>query len=193
MLEAHAREVAVEMRANTMLLETFESRMFSFCLGREPKSDGYVVWSDNAPLVKPGYFQRLRVTGNHTWSMTLDEPKFKYDPAAMDRGFDRGNKFEGLALGCENGCGALLDTGTSLMAIPGSVINAIIALTLEPGFKRCNLSEMPSIKIRLGGQDVVVPPDAYIAEVANSVEVPAFLQSIVRLRRLHELGSERDG
>jgi len=122
--EAYMREFAGAMQTNTMVLETFESRMFSFCLGRQPNSNGYAIWSDNAPLVKPEYFQRLRVSGNHTWSMTLDEPKFMYDPAAKDRGFDRDNKFEGQTLGCENGCGALLDSGSSILAMPGDIINS---------------------------------------------------------------------
>merc|ERR1740121_36024 len=165
--------------------------MFSVCLGRKPRSNGYVIWSDNAPLVKPEYFQRMRVSGNHTWSVALEAPRFEYDPAAKDRGFDRDNKFEGLALGCENGCGALLDSGTSLLAIPGEILNQFIRLTLQQGYNCSNAWELPSIKMKLGGQEVILPPDAYISEVADA-EVPAYLQSFVRLRHLQELGPVRD-
>ncbi|CAK0894590.1 unnamed protein product [Prorocentrum cordatum] len=188
--EAHTRAVAVAMQTRTMVLESFESKMFSICLGRQPNSDGYVIWSDTAPLVKPDYFQRVRVTGNHTWSTTLGEPKFEYDPAVNDKQFDKDNKFNGLTLGCENGCGALLDSGTSLLAMPGNLVNELVRLTLEPGFNCSNLWELPSIKFKLGGQEVVLPPDAYISEVDDSLGVPAYLQSFVRLRRVRGRASQ---
>jgi len=61
------------------------------------------------------------------------------------------------------------------------------------------MRELPSITIKLGGQEVVLPPDTYISEVFDSSSVPAYLQSFMRLRRLapardqgsQELGSRR--
>jgi hypothetical protein len=188
--EANMRGVAVAFQTKTMMLETFESTMFSVCLGRQPNSNGYMIWSDTAPLVKPEYFKRLPVSGNHTWSMMLHEPKFEYDPTAKDKQFDTDNQFEGLSLGCENGCGALLDSGTSLLAIPGTTINELVKLTLEPGFNCSNMWELPSLKFKLGGQEVILPPDAYVSEVASSV-MPEYLQSFVRLRRLQDLAPSK--
>jgi len=189
--EANAKGIVAAMQANTMLAETFESKVFSICLGKQPSSNGYVIWGDTAPLVKPEYFQRLRMTGNHTWSTSLDEPKFEYDPAAKDRQFDRGNKYHGRTLGCENGCGALLDTGTSILAMPSSVLAELYKVMYEPGFNCSNLWELPSIKIQLGGREVILPPDTYVSEVFDSDAVPGDLQSFVRLRHLGRLRSAK--
>ncbi|CAK0791218.1 unnamed protein product [Prorocentrum cordatum] len=185
--EAHTAGVAAEMRSKATMLETFESRMFSVCIGRQPNSNGYLVWDDTAPLVKPEYFQRLQVFGNRSWSMTLDEPTLTYNPAAKDRQLNGDDKYEGRMLGCETGCAALLDSGTSLLALPGSVINALVQLTLEAEFNCSDMWQLPSIKVTLGGHEVILPPDTYISEVASSLEVPEHLQSFVRLRRFQRL------
>jgi len=189
--EAQIEKVVAAMQAATMMLETFESRMFSVCLGRQPNSNGYFIWSDTAPLVKPEYFKRMPVMGNHTWSVTLDEPRLAFNPASKDRQFDRDNKYEGLALGCENGCAALLDTGTSLIGMPGTAINEFSKLSFEPGFNCSNMWELPSIKLKLGGHEVILPPDAYVSEVANDEDVPQYLQSFVRIRHIR-LGHAKD-
>jgi len=185
------RKVSAALRTKSTMVDTFGVDMYSVCLGKKPGSDGYLVWSDTAPLVKPEYFQRLRMTGNHTWSTSLDEPKFEYDPAAKDRQFDRGNKYHGRTLGCENGCGALLDTGTSILAMPSSVLAELYKVMYEPGFNCSNLWELPSIKIQLGGREVILPPDTYVSEVFDSDAVPGDLQSFVRLRHLGRLRSAK--
>jgi len=168
------------------MLDNFETKMFSVCIGKKPSSDGYLIWNDTAPLLKPEYFMRLPVVGNHTWSVSLQEPQIAYPPTANDRSRD------GRSLGCEGGCGALLDSGTSLLAIPGNVISELVMVTLDPGFNCSNMWDLPSIKLKLGGQEIFLPPDTFISEVADD-NVPAYLQSFVRLRRLRSMhnGSSR--
>jgi hypothetical protein len=181
------KKIAVAMKTKPTMVDTFGTNMFSICLGKKPGSDGYLIWSDTAPLVKPEYFKRVQVVGTHTWSVKLDEPRFVHDPAASN------NKYEGVTLGCENGCGALLDSGTSLMAIPGSTINELIKVTLEPGFNCSNLQDLPSIKMKLGGQEIILPPDTYVADVVDGNDVPSYLQSFVRLRKLRDSGVQSPG
>jgi hypothetical protein len=190
--EENLRAVELAMEKKSMMVETFDTTMFSLCFGKQPNSNGYMIWGDTAPLVKPEYFLRMKVVGNHTWSVTLDEPTFVYDPTVKDKVFDRDNTLEGKVLGCEGGCGALLDSGTSLMALPGSVINELVHLTLQPGFNCSNMWELPSIKAKLGGQEIILPPDAYVSEVQESSILPSYLQSFVRMRHLQDLGPARD-
>jgi len=180
------QKVLESVRAKSMMVDTFGVNMFSVCLGKKPGSDGYLIWSDTAPLVKPEYFVRVPVVGNHTWSVKLDKPRFAHGPSSSS------NKFEGVKLGCENGCGALLDSGTSLMAMPGDTINELVRVTLEPGFNCSNLQDLPSIKLRLGDHEIILPPDAYIADVVDA-NVPEYLQSFVRMRKLRDSAHQSPG
>jgi len=171
------RRVALAMQTKPTMVDNFGASMFSICLGKRPGSDGYLIWSDTAAQVRPGYFQRVQVVGNHTWSVRLSTPRLAHDPTAVLK------PFEGVPLGCGHGCGALLDSGTSLLAMPGSTINELVKVTLQPGFNCSQLHDLPSIKLKLGDHDIILPPDAYIADVADS-QVPAYLQSFVRVRKL---------
>jgi len=186
LLENEKRKLFEATQKRTVMLETFGTKMFSICFGKEPNSDGYMIWNDTAPLMKPDYFKRVPVVGKHTWSVSLGGPQFEYPPTAKDKWYDGGS------LGCEGGCGALLDSGTSIMAMPGPVLNHLVMLTLQPGFNCSRMWEMPSIKLKLGDHEVSLPPDTFISEVVDSY-VPEYLQSFVRLRRLRSInnGSSR--
>jgi len=175
------RSVMTALDSKKTMLETFETKFFSFCIGRQPDSPAYLIWSDTAPLVKPEYFLRMPVVGNHTWSVIMEGPVLVYSPdvPAKDR------RFGGVSLGCESGCAALLDTGTSLLAMPGAAINEIVALTLETDFNCTQLWKLPSIKLRLGGHEIILPPDAYISEVVEETTTPVGLPSFLRWRNLN--------
>ncbi|CAK0873364.1 unnamed protein product [Prorocentrum cordatum] len=176
------------MKTKPTMVDTFGVNMYSICFGRKPGSDGYLIWSDTAPSVKPEYFRRVQVVGNHTWSVLLKEPRFVHDPASEAK------KYEGVTLGCEKGCGALLDSGTSLLALPGHTINELVKVTLEPGFDCKRLHDMPSIKLRLGDHDIILPPDTYVAEVTETgTNVPQYLQSFVRLRKFNVSSHQEPG
>jgi hypothetical protein len=180
------KQIAVAMTTKSTMVDNFGVNMFSICFGRKPGSDGYLIWSDTAPLVKPNYFKRVQVVGNHTWSAQLTEPMFVHDPAASKK------KYEGSKLGCENGCAALMDSGTSLLAIPGTTINELVKVSLEPWFGCSNLKDLPSIKFKLGDQELILPPDSYVADTSES-SVPAYLQSFVRLRRINITNRQEPG
>jgi len=171
------RKVSAALRTKSTMVDTFGVDLYSVCLGKKPGSDGYLVWSDTAPLVKPEYFKRVQVVGKHTWSVRMTEPRFAHDPASTNR------KYDGWKLGCKDGCGALLDSGTSLIAIPGQTVNDFVSVTLEPWFDCTNLTELPSFRFKLGGQELILPPDAIFSYVTDS-PVPGYLQSFVRMRKL---------
>jgi len=182
------KKVSAAMKTKPTMVDTFGVNMYSICFGRKPGSDGYLIWSDTAPSVKPEYFRRVQVVGNHTWSVLLKEPRFVHDPASEAK------KYEGVTLGCEKGCGALLDSGTSLLALPGHTINELVKVTLEPGFDCKRLHDMPSIKLRLGDHDIILPPDTYVAEVTETgTNVPQYLQSFVRLRKFNVSSHQEPG
>jgi len=175
------RSMMQGLSSKKAMLETFETKLFSLCIGRQPNSPAYLIWSDTAPLVKPEYFLRVPVVGNHTWSVRMDGPVLVYHPdvSAADK------RFEGVSLGCENGCAALLDSGTSLLGMPGAAIDEIVKITLEKDFNCTELWKLPSLKLRLGGHEILLPPDSYISEQADVSKTKVGPPSFLRWRNLN--------
>jgi len=116
-------------------------------------------------------FTRVQILGKHTWSVALNNVR-------LEGGNHRGD----TALACEDGCSALMDSGTSLLAVPSSVMD-MFEKTIQSMQVDCsNLHELPDIVFELGGQKFYLPADAYVGEVVGSV--PKYLQSFVRLRHV---------
>jgi hypothetical protein len=162
---------AVEIARTPTMLDNFDIQTFSMCLGKAPGSDGYITWQDTTHEVQAHLFTRVPILGKHTWSVALANVR-------LDGGNHRGD----TALGCSDGCSALMDSGTSLLAVPSSIMDAF-EKTIQGLHTDCsNMHELPDLVFELGGQKFYLPADAYVGEVAGSV--PKYLQSFVRLRKL---------
>merc|ERR1740138_816877 len=85
--------------------------------------------------------------------------------AQMGRG-DDGNGI--VSLGCKDGCGAVVDTGTSLIAAPPDVIARVEQEMLKLDEDCSNLGELPDLVFNLGGREFSLPPDAYIGRVEDA-------------------------
>jgi len=163
---------AVEISRTPTMLDNFDIRTFSMCLGKTTGSDGYITWQDTTHEVHPHLFTRVQILGKHTWSVALANVR-------LEGGSHRGD----TSLGCSGGCSALMDSGTSLLAVPSSIMD-VFEKTIQNLHTDCsNLHELPDLVFELGGQKFYLPSDAYVGEVAGSV--PQYLQSFVRLRKLN--------
>merc|ERR1719181_861715 len=80
---------------------------------------------------------------------------------------------------CENGS-AILDTGTSLLAVPGPVITQIQDMLDDVGCS--DISKLPNLVFDMGGVTVSLPPDSYVGEAIG--EVPSYLQGFVAQERV---------
>lgn len=139
-----------------------ESR-YSACLGRVSGSPGYLVWNDDSVSTNPTAFTRLSVKGSGYWMTNLQDLRLGDTTVA-----------------CKDGCAGLLDTGTSLIAVPPSVKSSM-ALLVESLKADCStdLRGLPFLKFRLDGQEFALPPDAYLGALSGNVssEMKSFVGS----------------
>jgi len=176
-----AIDAAVEMSASPTMLDNFEIRTFSLCMGNKPGSDGYIVWEDASAFAYPERFTTIEVMGKHTWSVALSNVRLTKPGTFTDSKIDC---FDGKP------CTALVDSGTSLLAVPKGIVEKIQDIVANMGAD-CDLSRLPSLMFELGGNMLSLPPDAYIVETSGSV--PSDMQSLVRMRDVSGGGNRQTG
>mmetsp|Transcript_29193 Transcript_29193/g.92006 ORF Transcript_29193/g.92006 Transcript_29193/m.92006 type:complete len:266 (+) Transcript_29193:1-798(+) len=147
--------------------------MFSMCIGRRPGSDGYFVWNDYSAYHQPDAFTRVQVVGRHSWSVQLDNVRIE----GMDED-GRPNSTSQVSLGCTSGCSAIIDSGTSLLAVPSHIKNKLEAMMARVNSDCSNLQDFPDLVFDMGGHRFSLPPSAYIGEVVGAV--PNYLEGIVK-------------
>jgi len=90
-------------------------------------------------------------------------------------------------LGCSKGCSALLDSGTSLLVMPASMIYRIQTAMEALGVNCSDLGKLPDLVITLGDVTLSLPPDSYLAKQAAGV-IPTHLQGLVRAQTISAAG-----
>lgn len=135
-------------KAFAVLLKKLSINRFSVCLGKEPGSAGYLTWNDDSVGKFPDLFTKLHVNASNYWMVRLTNVWL-------------GDKY----IGCERSCGAVLDSGTSLLALPrfahGLLTSAVEALHVD-----CqNLAGLPELHFELNGHKYSLPPDSFIGSI----------------------------
>jgi hypothetical protein len=138
--------------AAAVLLMKFGIDRFGVCLGREPASPGYFTWNDDSLHRSTAHFTTLKVPQTGYWMLPLTDVSI-------------GN----TVIDCSQGCGAVVDTGTSLLAMPDSaqarLERAVAHLKGECG----DLSKWPDFRFKLSGRPFSLPADSYIGAVEGDV------------------------
>lgn len=129
--------------AYAVLLHDLGITHFGTCLGKEPGSSGYIIWNDISHMKTPEMFTRLPVKYPGFWLSTLTDVEL------------------GSFRACQTGCGAVIDSGTSLLALPEDSFDTLSRVILEGG---CDLRRVPHLRFKLEGFQYSLPPDAYIAK-----------------------------
>jgi hypothetical protein len=166
-------DVAVEL-SNGMppLLKKFNVNMFSICIGAKPGSDGYIIWNDLSAERNPSLFTQVPVVGAHTWSIQLNDVRLSGNLNTSEP-----DKVLTQPLGCETGCSAILDSGTSLLMVPSSIITKLQDMMRTLDSDCSDLHKLPDLVFDIGGSTFSLPPDAYVGEAIGSV--PTYIESYV--------------
>jgi len=173
---ARWEEDVADSATKLQLLDGLGSRTFSSCYGRHPGEPGVLVWNDATRKGEPGVTQ-VPVKGQLTWGVQLD---------AVGLVESSGKH---TAKSCQSGCGAIVDTGTSLIGVPSVIYNRIVE-TLSPDsdiIDCSNINDMPRLLISIDGKPFYLPPTAYVGKMYGSLSSDA----LGFMRRTG--GEEKDG
>jgi len=123
---------------------------YSVCLGSEPKSPGYLTWNEAYLDEIPNAFKAVPVTSKSHWMAELTDVRFGDQP-----------------LDCqEQTCGAIVDSGTSLLSAPLETRDALASLVSAATGGTCGgVQDLPDLKFKLGGMDFSLPPESYLGNI----------------------------
>ncbi|CAE7938456.1 ODA11 [Symbiodinium necroappetens] len=159
--------IEAKMAADTVLENLDDSvpanlqmRYMSVCIGAAEGSKGYMIWNDLPPASRPEPFRRLSVVGSVTWGLSLKNVRLVQKDGSSH------------TVGCREGCGAILDTGTSLISGPTAALTAMGGLLEAIGADCAKEETLPDLEFDLGGQTIVLSPDAYIGLVTGIMPAP---------------------
>jgi len=172
--------------SNPDLIAQFQVRTFSSCFGREAGSPGYHIWNDVVPVSGAPGVLTAPVVGQITWSIEVKEASF-HDSRAQSH----------TPIACLNGCGAIVDTGTTLLGFDTlsymDMYNHIAAMNEDCS----DLSVFPNLHMKIGDGELILPPKAYIGEVTTYASSSGHLGKLLHAEkpspfrnatRLHEDG-----
>jgi len=151
MIYAVEGEIDIEKKKSA-LVDSLGVSTFSACFGRKEGSQGYMIWNDAVPSGRSGVVT-AHVPGKVYWSVHVLEASFSA-PLTDE------------VMGCQDGCGAIVDTGSTLLGVDTPMYDRIFAYVQSLNTDCSDLSVFPSLKLKVGDGYLVLPPQAYIAAVA---------------------------
>mmetsp|Transcript_119089 Transcript_119089/g.370987 ORF Transcript_119089/g.370987 Transcript_119089/m.370987 type:complete len:482 (+) Transcript_119089:298-1743(+) len=149
-------QASMEMSQHRTLLSQYHVGAFSLCLGKLPGSSGFFVWNDTSPFQFPALFKHVRVIGRHTWTVNLTDVHLSSGTSSV------------ASLGCSQGCGAVIDSGTSLLMMPSEVVDLLERHVMHLHADCRNIHTLPEFAFHLDGHRFTLPPDAYLAELEGT-------------------------
>jgi hypothetical protein len=126
---------------------------YSVCLGRTPLSPGVLIWNDALPERMPRAFTKVSTVEGGFWLTSLTDVRFGSTPVACLK---------------PGSCGAILDSGTSLISTPEDAFDTISELVERLSVDCDNIAELPELHFKLDGIDHSLPPDSYIGRVRGN-------------------------
>jgi len=163
---------SMEISIEPVMLNSYNITLFSLCLLNPPGSSGYFVWNDTTVLEQPSFFKRVQILGRHTWAIGMTNVRVA--PRWPDA--------EPIQIACNSTCGAIVDSGTSLIMMPSQVVTKLESTLQHMGATDCRyMQDLPDLVFTLDGHTFSLPPDAFLSEVD---EIPQYMESFARVRNL---------
>ncbi|CAJ1430491.1 unnamed protein product, partial [Effrenium voratum] len=159
------------------LLEEMHLDAFALCYQRGGLAGpGWLKFGPSISAIsRDRGFQTVDVSGDSHWATRLS--KFKVDLDGIDT--------SGL---CQPSCGALIDSGTSLLTFPRSASHITEALKRKVRSDCSNLDELPTLYFELDGAEVVLPPRAYIFKVTDDDGSPVCRGAFMKVDKESQFG-----
>lgn len=139
------------------LLSKMHINSFGICLQRgDMTPPGWLTMGPNVANLPSttGAFHTLRVVGQVHWGVQMTEVSVP--------GISGANP-------CSPSCGAIVDSGTSLIAVPPSALPLVNALSRMIKKDCSNINSLPVLRLQLDGTTVELPPMAYVMQVQTQV------------------------
>lgn len=141
-----------DMSTEMTLMKNLGCSVFSVCLGQAPNSPGWFIWNDAEPSASTQAFVSIPVTARRNWGAQITNVLLGDSP-----------------IGCERGCGAIFDSGTSLIAAPPEIYQRVLSEFQAMNNDCSKIDQLPSLTFEVNSQRFVLPPHTYVGEVVGSV------------------------
>ena len=149
------RKYAREGDDDTSLLTTLGVETFSICFGRSHDEPGRLDLGGGIPGLE---YTDVPVIGSRHWAVQM-----------VGVGFGEGGE-GGRTCDTPPYCGAIIDSGTSLLAGPREMVASLLEGIGQPVAEDCsNVDQLPDLKLHLGPKgsevELVLTPDVYVSRI----------------------------
>ncbi|XP_072722066.1 pepsin A-like [Ciconia boyciana] len=136
---------------NMMMEHLVDRDLFSVYLSKNEQSGSFVLFGAIDPYYTINGISWIPLSAETYWQITMDSVSVSGEHVA-----------------CSLGCQAIVDTGTSLLAVPNRALSAILnALGANSnGEISCkDVSTLPDVVFHINGKAFPVPPSAYVIDM----------------------------
>jgi hypothetical protein len=143
----------VDPEPDLVMLEKMGISDFAICLEKANGSPGWMITGPQIPaLTTSPAFTGMNVVGQMHWGVKMSN----VGPGGWDP--------------CDPSCGAIIDSGTSLIAASSEALSALGGLIANIKEDCSNLNELPDLVMDLDGHTFALPPSAYVLKVEHPVD-----------------------
>jgi len=141
---------AFEERADRLTTQMGIKR-FTMCFQEDVHQPGIMTWNDKSRSGHKGWVD-VPVIGKSFWAVKTTAWNL----------IDHTGQKNGLE-GCNPSCGAIVDSGTSLITVPDETVASITSMVVHGHIQDCSdLSKFPTFSFKFGDTEFTLPPAAYI-------------------------------